>query len=239
MYLVVGLGNPGGDYARNRHNIGFMAVDAIVRRHSFGAWRGKYQGELAEGEIGGQRVLALKPMTYMNRSGQSVGACAKFLKLPPENVIVLHDEIELAPGKLRVKKGGGHAGHNGLRDIDAHLGREYWRVRLGVGRPHDKALVHKWVLSDFAKAEQDDLERLLDAVAANVPLLLKGDQGGFMNRVATATQPARPGKTDKAGPTAADATGQPSPPARSQAKSEGPATALADALRKALGKDTP
>lgn len=234
MYLVVGLGNPGGEYARNRHNIGFMAVDDLVRRHSFGAWRGKYQGDLADGEIAGQRVLALKPMTYMNRSGQSVGACAKFFKIPPENVIVLHDEIELAPGKLRVKKGGGHAGHNGLRDIDAHIGRDYWRVRLGVGRPHDKALVHKWVLSDFAKAEQDDLEKFLDAVAANFPLLLKGDHGGFMNRVALATQPPKPVKPKKDAPAA---TATPSPrPGTSQ---EGPATALADALRKALGKDTP
>lgn len=234
MYLVVGLGNPGGEYARNRHNIGFMAVDDLVRRHSFGAWRGKYQGDLADGEIAGQRVLALKPMTYMNRSGQSVGACAKFFKIPPENVIVLHDEIELAPGKLRVKKGGGHAGHNGLRDIDAHIGRDYWRVRLGVGRPHDKALVHKWVLSDFAKAEQDDLEKFLDAVAANFPLLLKGDHGGFMNRVALATQPPKPAKPKKDAPAA---TATPSP--RPGTPQEGPATALADALRKALGKDTP
>lgn len=231
MFLVVGLGNPGPEYARNRHNIGFMAVDEIVRRHSFGAWRGKFQGELAEGEIASERILALKPMTYMNRSGQSVAACAKFLKIPVERVIVLHDEIELPPGRLRVKQGGGHAGHNGLRDIDAHMGKDYWRVRLGVGRPHDKALVHKWVLGDFAKAEQDDLDRLLQAVANNFRLMITGDHGGFMNRVTTATQPPKP-KKDK--PSAAEA--RPAGPPSADRPDGGPTTALADALRKAFGR---
>jgi len=198
MLLVVGLGNPGPEYAGNRHNIGFMAVDEIVRRHSFGAWRTKHKGELADGEIAGERVLALKPMTYMNRSGQSVGEVVRFLKIPVENVIVLHDELELPPGKLRVKTGGGHAGHNGLRDIDAHIGKNYHRVRLGIGRPHDKALVHKHVLSDFAKAERDDLEKFLDAVARNFRLMVKGDPSGFMNRVALAMQPPKD-KTPKKG----------------------------------------
>lgn len=199
MHLLVGLGNPGDQYARNRHNIGFMAVDEIVRRHSFGAWRSKHQGLLADGAVGGQRVLALKPMTYMNHSGRSVGECARFFKIPPENVIVLHDEIELAPGKLRVKKGGGHAGHNGLRDIDAHIGRDYWRIRLGVGRPHDKALVHKWVLSDFAKADEAWLTPFLEAVAANIRLMIQGDHNGFMNRMTTALQPpSKKGGTDAA-----------------------------------------
>ncbi len=250
MFLVVGLGNPGPEYARNRHNIGFMAVDGIVRRHSFGSWRGKYQGEMSEGEIAGERVLALKPMTYMNRSGQSVAACAKFLKIPPERVIVLHDEIELPPGKLRVKKGGGHAGHNGLRDIDAHVGKDYWRIRLGVGRPHDKAQVHDWVLGDFAKSEQDGLDKLLDAVADHLPLMIKGDESGFMNRVTSATRPPQP-KKEKA-PAAAPTKGAaaqtksaaakdapPSAaPAETSAPSRTPSTALADALRKAFRRDT-
>jgi PTH1 family peptidyl-tRNA hydrolase len=230
MLLVVGLGNPGDDYARNRHNIGFMAVDRVVRRHSFGTWRGKYQGDLAEGEIAGRRVLALKPMTYMNRSGQAVAACAKFLKIPPADILVVHDDLELAPGKLRVKTGGGHAGHNGLRDIDAHMGKDYRRLRLGIGRPHDKALVHAWVLSDFAKAEQEGLDRLLDSVAANFSLLVQGDDGGFMTRVALDTQPDRPKKA-KAAPPVTPPAGPPPGPVPT------PGTALADALRKALGKD--
>lgn len=196
MFLVVGLGNPGDQYAGNRHNIGFMAVDEIVRRHSFAPWRTKYQGLLCEGEIAGERVLALKPQTYMNNSGRSVGECARFFKIPPEHVIILHDELELPPGKLRLKRGGGHAGHNGLRDIDAHFGNDTWRVRLGIGRPHDKALVHKWVLSDFAKADAEWLAAFLDAVAKNFRLVVKGDHAGFMNRVSIATQPPKP-KKDK------------------------------------------
>jgi PTH1 family peptidyl-tRNA hydrolase len=192
MFLVVGLGNPGSEYASNRHNIGFMAADELVRRHSFSAWRTKYQAQMADGTIGDDRVLLLKPMTYMNRSGQSVGDACRFYKIPPEKVIVFHDELELAPGKVRVKQGGGHAGHNGLRDIDAHIGKDYWRVRLGIGRPHDKALVHKWVLSDFGKADAVWLEPFLDAVARNTRALLTGDHSGFMNRVTLATQPAKP-----------------------------------------------
>lgn len=202
MWLVVGLGNPGTEYAGNRHNIGFMAVDDLVRRHSFSGWRAKYSGELADGEIAGQRVLALKPMTYMNRSGQSVGEVARFFKIPVENIIVLHDELELPPGKLRTKQGGGHAGHNGLRDIDAHVGNPYWRVRLGIGRPHDKALVHKWVLGDFGKADQDWLDPFLDAVSKHFGLLLKGDHAGFQNKITLATQPPKPKKADSAKPPA-------------------------------------
>lgn len=194
MLLVVGLGNPGSEYAANRHNVGFMAVDEIVRRHSFGPWRKKHQAEISDGQIGTQRVLALKPMTFMNRSGQSVAEVARFFKIAPENVFVLHDEIELPPGKLRVKLGGGHAGHNGLRDIDAHIGNAFWRVRLGVGRPHDKALVHNWVLGDFAKADQEWLGDFLSAVSDHIGLLLRGDDSGFMNRVSLATQPAKPKK---------------------------------------------
>lgn len=198
MWLVAGLGNPGAEYAENRHNIGFMAVDELVRRHSFSPWRNKHRGEMADGTISGQRVLVLKPMTFMNRSGQSVGDVARFYKIPLSNIIVLHDELELAPGRLRLKQGGGHAGHNGLRDIDAHLGNEYWRIRLGIGRPHDKAMVNKWVLGDFSKVDAVWLEPFLDALARNFRLVLDGDQAGFMNRVTTATQPPR-AKKEKPG----------------------------------------
>lgn len=198
MRLVVGLGNPGAAYARNRHNIGFMAADTLVRRHSFGPWRGKFQGEVADGVIGGERVLLLKPQTYMNLSGQSVAAAVRFHKIELNDVIVIHDELDLAPGKLRVKKGGGAGGHNGLRSIDAHLGPDYWRVRLGVGHPGEKDRVTGHVLNDFAKADEAWLAPLLDAVAEAFPLLLAGDDNGFMNKVQVQIRPPRPDtKTDK------------------------------------------
>ncbi|MBF0563564.1 MAG: aminoacyl-tRNA hydrolase [Alphaproteobacteria bacterium] len=195
MMLVVGLGNPGAEYAGHRHNIGFMAVDHLVRRHGFGAFKSKFQGHLAEGMIGDVKVLALKPQTYMHDSGRSVAAAAHFHKLKPEDVIVLHDELDLAPGKLRVKLGGGSAGHNGLRSIDAHLGPLYQRVRLGIGHPDDRDQVARYVLHDFAKAEAAWLGPLLEAVAEAFPLLSKGDAAGFMTRIAllapakTAPQP--------------------------------------------------
>lgn len=234
MFLVVGLGNPGSEYASNRHNIGFMAVDELVHRHSFSGWRTKYQSQMADGTIGTERVLLLKPMTYMNRSGGPVGEACRFYKIPPEKVIVFHDELELAPGKLRVKQGGGHAGHNGLRDIDAHIGNNYWRIRLGIGRPHDKALVHKWVLSDFGKADQDWLDPFLAAAAQHSGLLLKGDSAGFMNKVTLATQPAK----EKAPRKAPSAT-KPAPadkktaPLKTESKELG-SGALADALAAAF-----
>ena len=205
MRLVVGLGNPGPGYARNRHNIGYMAADLIVRRHSFGPWRNKFQGRVADGTIDGERALVLQPETWMNLSGQSVAAAARFLKLAPEDVIVVHDELDLAPGRVRVKKGGGAGGHNGLRSIDAHLGREYWRVRLGIGHPGDKDLVTQFVLHDFAKADEAWLAPLLDAVAEAIPLMVKGDDAGFMNRVALATQPPRPRKPKPEAETPKDA----------------------------------
>jgi PTH1 family peptidyl-tRNA hydrolase len=192
MLLVVGLGNPGPDYARNRHNIGFMAADVLVRRHSFGPWRAKFQAEMAEGSIGGEKLLVLKPHTYMNLSGQSVGAAARFLKVPVEDIIVLHDELDLLPGKLRVKRGGGAGGHNGLKSIDGHLGQNYRRVRMGIGHPGDKDMVSGYVLHDFAKADVDWLVPLLDAVADTFPLLVAGDDAGFMNKVATLTAPPKP-----------------------------------------------
>ncbi len=193
MFLVVGLGNPGSGYAGNRHNIGFMAADEIVRRHSFGPWRRKFQGQLAEGEIGGTKVLVLKPETFMNLSGQSVGEVLRFYKMPIEDVIVLHDELDLPPGKLRVKRAGGHGGHNGLRSIDAHCGKEYRRVRLGIGHPGDKARVHGHVLGDFSKSEQNSwLTALLDGVAQELPRLIKGDDSAFMSKVANLVSPPKP-----------------------------------------------
>lgn len=194
MLLLAGLGNPGPRYANNRHNIGFMAVDEIVRRHSFSPWRSRFQADCAEGFLDGEKVLALKPQTYMNESGRSVGEALRFFKLAPEDVVVIYDEIDLAPGKLRVKQGGGTGGHNGIRSIEAHIGKEFWRVRLGVGHPGHKELVHSHVLSDFAKADQPWLEKLLDAVATEIPLLAKGDAPRFMSRVAELTSPPRPKK---------------------------------------------
>ena len=199
MRLLVGLGNPGPRHAGNRHNIGFMAVDEVVRRHSFGPWRARFQGQVAEGRIGQHKILALKPETYMNESGRAVGAALRFYKLDPNEVIVLYDEIDIKPGKIKVKLDGGHAGHNGLRSIDAHIGKGYWRVRLGVGHPGDKDLVHAHVLHDFAKGEQAWLEPLLEAVAEELPRLVDGDDGGFMSRVAHRTAPPKP-KADPASP---------------------------------------
>ena len=190
MLLLVGMGNPGPKYERNRHNIGFMAVDEIVRRHSFAAWRGRFQALTAEGHYGGEKIMAMKPTTFMNESGRAVGEAARFFKLAPEDVVVLHDELDLAFGKVRIKQGGGHAGHNGLRSIDAHLGNNYARIRLGIGHPGDKARVHGHVLSDFAKAEEADLSTLIDAIGDAAPMLANPEQhNAFMTKVALAIKP--------------------------------------------------
>ena len=186
MLLVVGLGNPGPDYAATRHNIGFMAVDELVRRHSFSPWKARFQGEVSEGVVGGEKVVALKPQTFMNLSGQSVGIAARYLKVTLGHVVVIHDELDLDPGRVRVKTGGGSGGHNGLKSIDAHLGKDYRRVRLGIGHPGDKALVTSYVLHPFAKADQDWLHPLLEAVADGFPALISGDDAGFMNKVSVA-----------------------------------------------------
>jgi len=192
MFLVVGLGNPGQPYAGNRHNIGFMAVDEIVRRHGFSPWRAKFQGEIADGVVDGRKILALKPLTYMNDSGRSVLGAATFYKIPPEDIIVFHDEIDLAPGKLRVKRGGGHAGHNGLRSIHAGIGADYARVRMGVGHPGDKEQVKNYVLKDFAKADAEWLEPMLDGCAEFLGDVLSGDDPSFMSKVAHRISPNRP-----------------------------------------------
>jgi len=188
MRLFVGLGNPGAKYARHRHNIGFMAVDEIARRHGFAPWRRRFQGETSEGTLGTERVILLKPTTYMNDSGRAVQEAASFFKIAPGDVTVFHDELELPPGKVRVKIGGGIAGHNGLRSISAHIGNEYRRVRLGIGHPGVKELVHGHVLSDFAKADNDWVATLCEAVAEHAALVAKGTDATFANRVHLAMQ---------------------------------------------------
>ncbi len=192
MRLWVGLGNPEPGMARQRHNVGFMAIDAIAHRQGFGPWRQRFKGVVAEGTVGGERILALKPLTYMNGSGESVQPAAAFFKLPPEAVTAFHDELDLALGKVRVKRGGGAAGHNGLRSMDRMLGTpEYWRVRLGIGHPGSKERVHGHVLSDFAKVDQPLVSALLDAVADAAPLLAADRPEDFMTRVALLTQEIR------------------------------------------------
>ena len=183
MRLFVGLGNPGRDYANNRHNIGFMVVDAIARVHRFAPLRAKFQGQAGEGTLGGERVLLLKPTTYMNDSGRAVAEAARFYKIGLSDIVVLHDELDLAAGKLRIKKGGGDAGHNGLRSISAHLGVDYWRARLGIGHPGAKALVHNHVLGDFARSEAPWVEALCDALAAQAPAFAQGDVSLVQTRV--------------------------------------------------------
>jgi PTH1 family peptidyl-tRNA hydrolase len=203
MKLFVGLGNPGDKYAHNRHNIGFMALDRIAEDHAFGPWRNKFQGQICEGKLGDKKVLLLKPTTFMNISGQSVGEAARFHKVPLDQITVFHDELDLAPGKMRLKQGGGHAGHNGLRSIQAHLGAEYARVRLGIGHPGHKDAVAGFVLRDFAKADQDWLAALLNGIGNGAAHLASGDGSKFMNAVALQTAPPRLSKYPKPKPSPA------------------------------------
>ena len=188
MKLLVGLGNPGDKYARNRHNVGFMAVERIAERHRFGPWKRKFQGLAADGEMGGRKVLLLKPDTYMNESGRAVGEAARFLKIGIGDVVAFHDELDLAPGKLKVKLGGGNAGHNGLRSITQHVGNEFVRVRIGIGHPGAKELVHGYVLHDFAKADEAWLAPLLDAIADTAGRLAAGENERFLTDVARLVQ---------------------------------------------------
>ena len=192
MRLFVGLGNPGSDFAKNRHNIGFMAVDEIVHRHSFAPFRSKFQGQLSEGKIAGQKVLILKPTTYMNESGKAVQAAMAFYKLALQDIIVFQDEMDLVAGKIRMKTGGGHAGHNGIRSIQSHIGSGFQRVRLGVGHPGDKEKVVGHVLKDFSKADQQWLDKMIEAIGENADLLIKGEDSGFMSKVSLALNPPRP-----------------------------------------------
>lgn len=194
MLLLVGLGNPGPKYERNRHNIGYMAVDAIVRRHSFQPERARFQAVCSEGVIAGRKTLAMRPTTFMNDSGRAVGDAVRFFKLEPEQVVVLHDELDLAFGKIRVKQGGGHAGHNGLRSIDQHIGPDFWRIRIGIGHPGEKERVHGHVLGDFAKADYPMVERMIDAIVDAAPLIAKSEFNAFMSRVALLIQPPKPKK---------------------------------------------
>ncbi len=198
MLLLVGLGNPGGQYAGNRHNIGFMAIDAIARAHRAAPFRSRFSGVASDVVVADEKVVLLKPTTFMNDSGQSVGAAARFFKIGPAEVVVLHDELDLAPGKLRVKTGGGNAGHNGLRSITAHLGNDYRRVRLGIGHPGDKALVYHYVLNDFGKGERGWVEVLCGAVADNLGLLMKAQDARFQSDVHLRMQAA--GFADVAAP---------------------------------------
>lgn len=191
-FMLVGLGNPGSQYENNRHNIGFMAVDEIVRRHRFSAWRKKFDGLICDTVIDDAKIYALKPQTFMNLSGNAVQAMAAFYKIRPENIIVFYDELDLAPGKLRVKQGGGANGHNGLKSIDAHLGKNYWRVRMGIGRPEDKERVTGYVLGNFAKGDALWLDKLLPVIAEEFPLLLQKKDGMFMTNIARAMQPEKP-----------------------------------------------
>jgi len=216
MRLVAGLGNPGPKYESNRHNIGFMAVDEIVRRHSFSAWRSRFQGLVSEGEIAGEKVLILKPATFMNESGRAVGEAMRFYKLSPGDVTVIYDELDLAPTKVKVKQGGGNGGHNGLKSIDAHIGIDYWRVRIGIGHPGDKARVIGHVLSDFSKTEWPTFQRLLEGISDRFDLLATGRTSDFMSKLSLDLKPEIEKKS--ANPARKDAPSEPAPDSASMEK---------------------
>jgi len=191
VLLLVGLGNPGPKYERNRHNIGFLAADEIARHHGFAPYRARFRSLTAEGDLGGERVLIVKPTTFMNESGRAVGEAMRYYKLAPGDVLVIHDELDLATGKIRIKTGGGHAGHNGLRSIESHIGNGFHRLRLGIGHPGDKRRVHGYVLGDFAKTELTYVEKIVDAVGACADLLGRGDHNAFMTKTALVLTPPK------------------------------------------------
>ncbi|MFZ9133330.1 MAG: aminoacyl-tRNA hydrolase [Gemmobacter sp.] len=226
MRLFVGLGNPGARYAQNRHNIGFMALDAIAGAHGFGPWTRKFQAEVSEGRLGGDKVLLIKPQTFMNRSGDAVAEAVRFYKLTPADMVVFHDELDLAPGRCRAKAGGGHAGHNGLRSIIGHLGPAFERVRIGIGHPGHKDAVAGYVLHDFAKADADWLEAVLRGMSEGAPALAAGDPAGFMNAVALRTAPPRP----------PGGTRPPTAPPAATAPAEAPPGPAADPLRRLIDR---
>lgn len=240
MLLFAGLGNPGAKYANNRHNVGFMAADAIARRHSFSPWSKKFQGLICEGTLGGEKIVLIKPQTFMNLSGQSVGEALRFYKLELSALTVFYDEIDLAEGKLRIKTGGGAGGHNGIRSIDGHLGNAYRRVRIGVGHPGVKEMVQHHVLGDFDKVDREWLEPLLDAIADNAAMIVKGDESGFMNKASLAVQGKAAPEPEKPAPK------QPAPKQQShvrQARQQQPAVKLPESgpmaamLKKLFGKE--
>ena len=226
MRLWAGLGNPGTKYAMNRHNIGFMALDRIAADHGFSPWKPRFQGLVAEGRLGGEKLLLLKPQTFMNLSGQAVGEALRYHKLTPADITVFHDELDLAPGKCRLKQGGGHAGHNGLRSITGHIGGDFARVRLGIGHPGRKELVAGYVLHDFAKADADWLEDLMRGISDGAAMLAQGEGAKFLNAVANRTAPARnagprdtaPGKPATAKPDAVSPAAPSLPPSPSGAE---------------------
>jgi peptidyl-tRNA hydrolase, PTH1 family len=242
MHLIVGLGNPGDKYRKNRHNIGFLAVEEIAQRHHFPPFRDKFKGLISEGTIAGEKVLILKPQTFMNSSGESVKAAAQFYKLTPADITVIYDEIDLVPGKSRIKRGGGNGGHNGLRSIDPRIGPDYRRIRLGVGHPGHKDAVMPWVLGDFSKADLEWLEPLLGTLADNAELIVKGDDSLLMNKLAIAVNgdaAERVERPETADPTRKKSPGQshiraarPKPP-QAKVPEKGP---LADMLSKMFGK---
>ncbi|WP_134679336.1 aminoacyl-tRNA hydrolase [Paracoccus ravus] len=229
MKLIVGLGNPGTKYEKNRHNIGFMALDRIASDQGFGPWRARFQGETAEGRLGDMRVTLLKPATFMNLSGQSVGEAMRYLKLEPGDVIVLHDELDLPPGKARLKLGGGHAGHNGLRSIHQHIGEAYRRLRIGIGHPGHKDRVAHYVLSDFAKAEEAGMDDLLRGISDGAAALASGDDARFMNAVLARVAPARNSGTRPRGD--APTQSKPTAPAAKPAPQTEEPQSISDRLR--------
>jgi len=222
MKLFVGLGNPGAEYAFNRHNVGFMAVDAIASEHGFPAWRKRFSGLTAEGKLGREQVLLLKPQTYMNESGRAAGEAARFYKLDPTDVIVFHDELDLVPGKVRVKAGGGVAGHNGLRSITAHLGNDYVRVRIGIGHPGSRDLVKNWVLQNFVKSDREWLEPLLGAIAKAAPELADGANDKFQSFVAHAMHMDAEAADERPEPSSRKRKDAPSTASDKPAAAEGP-----------------
>jgi PTH1 family peptidyl-tRNA hydrolase len=242
MLLIVGLGNPGTEYAKQRHNVGFMAVDAIHRRHGFTPWRRRFRGEVAEGTLGGEKALLLKPQTYMNESGRSVGEAANFYKIEPADVLVIHDEVDLPPARIRMKTGGGSAGHNGLKSVSAAIGDGYRRLRIGVGHPGVREAVPSYVLHDFPKADAEWLGPLFDAIADNAPLLAEGKDSTFANRLHAALAPAgaekeKPSKKADLG-TPAESKSQKGPAIKDKAPASDPAAGdgpLARGLKRLFG----
>lgn len=241
MHLIVGLGNPGAQYAAHRHNVGFVAIDEIADRHGFPPFRQKFSGLVSEGTVDGEKIILLKPQTFMNRSGDCVAQAARFYKLAPSEISVIHDELDLAPGKVRIKTGGGNGGHNGLRSIESHIGKDFVRVRIGIGHPGHKDRVQPHVLSNFHKAENEWLSPLLASLSDNIALLAKGDAPGLMNKLALAVP-----STTKAEPAAQKASSAPKAKGQShirQARTSAPQAKvptsgpMADMLKKLFGKD--